>query len=386
MERENFSKKETRDEKFLQKLIFENPRLLPIEEIRPEFLELCPLCRELETGVGPIDAVFVNERGMLTLVECKLWKNPEARRKVVGQILDYAQAMSRWTFKDFDNEVFKSGKSGKTTIERVKDYFSIDDFDEVSFIDSISRNLRNGNFLLLIVGDGIKEGIEEIGDFLKNKASLSFSLAFVEQVFYKFPGGNHDEWLVSPRVLCKTKELVRAVIRDSTESGRITIDSVNYSKDNSLPEFDFYENLKRVTTPQICDEIKDLFAKLSDMGLDVFPGKRGSKVKTIEDIFVTNKEGNPTLFSFIEVLNDGKVDFKGFTGERGVVYKKKVALLNNNWKFLDRENDFSKTVRRITGETISIAEFLEVKEYWLKEVDQTLKDWLKQIAKEDYSL
>ena len=83
------------------------------------------------------------------------------------------------------------------------------------------------------------------------------------------------------------------------------------------------------------------------------------------------------------MLNDGKVDFKGFTGERGVVYKKKVSLLNNNWKFLDTENDFSKTVRRITGETIGIAEFLEVKEYWLNEVDQTLKDWREQIAEED---
>ena len=102
-----------------------------------------------------------------------------------------------------------------------------------------------------------------------------------------------------------------------------------------------------------------------------FTGKQGSKVKTIEDIFVTNKEGNPTLFSFIEVLNDGKVDFKGFTGEKIVVYKKKVALLNNNWKFLDEENDFRKPCEELL-ETISIAEFLELREYWLKKLTKPL--------------
>ena len=29
------------------------------------------------------------------LIECKLWRNPEARREVVGQILDYAKVLTR---------------------------------------------------------------------------------------------------------------------------------------------------------------------------------------------------------------------------------------------------------------------------------------------------
>jgi hypothetical protein len=33
---------------------------------------------EFRTDAGPIDPVFINERGRLTIVECKLWKNPEA--------------------------------------------------------------------------------------------------------------------------------------------------------------------------------------------------------------------------------------------------------------------------------------------------------------------
>lgn len=75
------SSEESRNEDWLQKLIFENPNLLPLEEIEPAFLDPIPLCRELSTGVGPLDILFVNERGMLTLVECKLLKKPRRKKR-----------------------------------------------------------------------------------------------------------------------------------------------------------------------------------------------------------------------------------------------------------------------------------------------------------------
>src|SRR6516225_9199801 len=39
------------------------------------------------------------------LVECKLWKNPEARRQVVAQTLDYVSALSRWSYADLQAKV-----------------------------------------------------------------------------------------------------------------------------------------------------------------------------------------------------------------------------------------------------------------------------------------
>ena len=88
------------DERWLQDLLFAHSELLPIEEIEPIFSGAVPVCRELPTRVGPLDLVYLNEQGLLTLVECKLWRNPEARRQVVGQILDYAQEISRWSFDE----------------------------------------------------------------------------------------------------------------------------------------------------------------------------------------------------------------------------------------------------------------------------------------------
>lgn len=71
----------------LQKLIFECPQLLPISALEPNFTEIIPVCRELPTPAGPLDNLFVTPQGNLILVECKLWRNPEARRKVIAQIL-----------------------------------------------------------------------------------------------------------------------------------------------------------------------------------------------------------------------------------------------------------------------------------------------------------
>ena len=87
------------DENWLQQLLFETPEVLPIGEIDPAFAPAVPLCRELPTAAGPIDVAYVSEQGLLSIVECKLWRNPEARRDAVSQILDYAKEISRWSYE-----------------------------------------------------------------------------------------------------------------------------------------------------------------------------------------------------------------------------------------------------------------------------------------------
>ena len=49
--------------------------------------------REVLTAAGLIDVLYVSPAGLVTIVETKLWRNPEARREVVGQILDYAKEL-----------------------------------------------------------------------------------------------------------------------------------------------------------------------------------------------------------------------------------------------------------------------------------------------------
>ncbi len=82
-------------EAWLQTRLFENPQSLPLTEIDPGYQNICPLCIEMNTGAGPIDIVYITPQGRLVIVETKLWRNPEARRKVIGQILDYAKELKQ---------------------------------------------------------------------------------------------------------------------------------------------------------------------------------------------------------------------------------------------------------------------------------------------------
>jgi hypothetical protein len=63
-----------------------------------------PVCRELRTAAGRIDCLFVTRLGGLVIVECKLWRNPQARREVVGQILDSVKEIATWDYGDLQRE------------------------------------------------------------------------------------------------------------------------------------------------------------------------------------------------------------------------------------------------------------------------------------------
>jgi hypothetical protein len=92
-------------ESWLQDLLYRFPRALPIDEIDDGFSGLIPVCKEMNTPAGAIDVVYITPSGRLVIVEAKLWRNPEARRKVVGQILHYAKALSHWDFDTLDAAV-----------------------------------------------------------------------------------------------------------------------------------------------------------------------------------------------------------------------------------------------------------------------------------------
>ncbi len=189
----------------IQFLVQAHPECLPIGEIDTAFLDPVPICMELATPAGPIDNFMVTARGLPVLVECKLWRNPQARREVVGQVLDYAKELSRWTSADIDREVRRRGVP--SLIEAVRAVHP--DVDEADFNDALTRNLSRGRCLLLIVGDGIREGVEAIFEHLRDQAALQFSLGLVEMPIHILPDGSQ---LVLPRVLARTSVEVRRVI------------------------------------------------------------------------------------------------------------------------------------------------------------------------------
>ena len=109
-----------------------------------------PVCLELPAPAGNIDNLYVTESGALVIAECKLWRNPQARREVVAQAIDYAHGMASWTYTDLQDALQKSStadgdKPPSTLYELIEEAGEI---DEADFVDAASRDLRLGRMLV----------------------------------------------------------------------------------------------------------------------------------------------------------------------------------------------------------------------------------------------
>ena len=189
-------------------LLFSYPDALPIAAIDASYKDAVPVCRELFTRAGYIDALYVNPLGRLTLAEFKLWRNPQARREVIGQILDYAKELASWRYADLQREVSRVlGKKGNVLYDLVREIEPT--VGEAEFVDNVTRHLKRGEFLLLIVGDGIREDVEDIVNFVQRHSGLHFNLALVEAALYR---GGTNRVIVQPRVLARTEIVRRDIV------------------------------------------------------------------------------------------------------------------------------------------------------------------------------
>lgn len=115
-------------------------------------------------GVGSVDLLGVGTDGTVTLVECKLRKNPEIRREVVGQVLAYAGGLWRTTYDDFAARY--AGRAGMPLV----DHLQANAGDEVPDPDLLRSNLhqtlQSGAFKLVIAVDEITKELQLVIEYL----------------------------------------------------------------------------------------------------------------------------------------------------------------------------------------------------------------------------
>jgi hypothetical protein len=144
-------------------------------------------------------------------LEAKLWRNPEARREVIGQILEYAKELSKWDYASLDSAVRAATRHGAQTGKGLMDIVRpvAPEIDAARFVDNITRNLRRGELLLMIAGDGIRENAAEIASFIQSAGTLHFTFGLVEVAVFKTPDSG---WLIQPRILAQSTIIGRTVI------------------------------------------------------------------------------------------------------------------------------------------------------------------------------
>lgn len=300
----------TVQEGWLQDLLERHPELLPVHDIEPAFGPLIAIGREVGTAVGPIDNLFINPDGYMTLVETKLWRNPEARRQVVAQILDYAKEVSQWDYEQLDGHIRAAARQRRRQdagpYEMAKASSAAGDLDEAQFVDRVTRNLRRGRLLLIIAGDGIRESVETMAEYLQQTPQLQFTLALVELLTYKLSPGS-DALLVVPQVVARTREIMRAVVRvegTRIESVHVDVDASTLTPREggqrfTLAEEDFFDVLGQSVPPHEVDIARRLMSDGKGLGAKIIwrqasfsvqlpdPGESGERLT----LFYVSKEG-----------------------------------------------------------------------------------------------
>ena len=156
-------------EEALQTLLEHHPQVISGKQIDPTSDDpprFVLLRREAAIGSWALDHLYVDQRAILTLVETKLIQNPESRREVVGQIIEYAanariawgQGKARQTAVEF------YAQAGTDLDDSLKSEFG-DDLDLESFWGLVEDNLERGRIRLLIAGDELSPQVRRMVEY-----------------------------------------------------------------------------------------------------------------------------------------------------------------------------------------------------------------------------
>jgi len=205
------------NESFLQDLLAKNPELLPVSSIRRDIGSLICVGREIPLSSGIVDNLYLSTEGYPVLVETKLWRNPQARREVLSQTLDYIKDLATKDFEWFQEQWSiwnKSSEGEPADLIQVITEQSDTELNEHEFVDRVNRALSRGDLLAMIVGDGIETRLQELVDHLcKESAHLRYILTLCELSFFETGPDETDGLLVVPRIVSNIEPVERAYVR-----------------------------------------------------------------------------------------------------------------------------------------------------------------------------
>ena len=267
-------------EAYLQSLVHDHPEVIPMEDIEPAFVPLVSVCTELPTRTGSVDNLWIPPTGAIVIGECKLVRNNQARREVLVQALDYARELADWHYEDLEGAVRKALGNEKVGLyELVCNKTEEGDIeDEPVFCNAIERNLRHGRLLVLLILDGVRDGLETLTEHLQLHSGLHVGLAIVELSIWQTTDKLR---LVVPRVPMHTILVERGVVTVD-EVGRVRVDAPRQPTDGIKPanrftnsEEEFYSRLS-TKNPSLTASVRDFARHIENLG--VIPEYRRSLV------------------------------------------------------------------------------------------------------------
>jgi len=238
----------------VQQILGENSQiLLAINELNIPPYDGNVSIREYPTARGPVDIVYITDNGDIILVETKLLKNPESHRTVVAQAIDYAKAFSEEDINSIKNKINNKNKD-YSLLQNNKDFESI-----------LNKNLLNGNYQVLIVGDEIHPNILGMVESIQSAPHLAFTLSAISLNPFLLDGNV----ILFPKIESKTVEIERSVISiEILKNNEVKIDSSSPEKESkgNKPKTTEEEYIKSLEKPEFLNSLKHLWKEMKRMG------------------------------------------------------------------------------------------------------------------------
>ena len=168
----------------IQEYIHEHPESIPVYDIQ-EDKRLFVAAREFSTESGPIDAIAVDKDGDIYVVETKLYRNPD-KRTVVAQALDYGASL--WKHMDESGFIESLDRAAQVKWKmdfgtKVQQFFSLDNDQMDALLETMKRNLREGNLKFVILMDTMDDRLKDLITYVNEKSK--FDIFAVQLEYYK---------------------------------------------------------------------------------------------------------------------------------------------------------------------------------------------------------
>ena len=162
----------------LQHFIAKEPSLIAVNEVREGSGSLVAIIREFPLNTGSIDILGFTQDGQIVIIECKLAKNNDLKRKVIGQLFEYGAGLWGMDYDSLDKRIIQ--KTNKTLIEFIRQKIEDPNWDEDGFRTNIIESLKDGSFVLMVIVDEMNEDLKSIIQYINNSGNPAFSIAAFE--------------------------------------------------------------------------------------------------------------------------------------------------------------------------------------------------------------
>ena len=327
--------------------------------------------REVVVAQGRIDVLYISPNGYPVIIETKLWRNPEAKREVVAQVLDLAFAFSKWNFDQVEEQAkrFTSMMYGKETglKKLLGREFGDMEIDYEEFRENLVKNLEFGRFLVAVVGDKIRSTSLEIINELNKYPGLGLQLTMFELECFVLDDRKKPSLLIVPRIAKRTEIIERSIVEVTVYQDRVPEIRVKQEKTNGgkksirISETEFWDKLRKKAPKEYESVRKFVYRWEKQPFLDIEPGTNGLLFRKISP----ELDRKITLFY---ITTDSAVNLK----PQGI--RRQFDALGFDCKKVD---DFGMKVKKILGgklralfATIDLKTFNRVIENFIEVIDK----------------